>query len=312
MAGLEKRKALQLSPTHKLFELASVHKSRTKQFNEPMLTPADPNTNDDEDTANNTVPAETTVPDRSRDSTRASSTSGAPLAASTSSDAAAGSISTSAATITSDTGGTSTSSTHGDATMAQVLSAIETLTSVFGFDVEVANEAIEAVGTDVTVCYNYILDTGMGKDQGGPIYPISTCPHIQDHVTLTCAQLSDDPHLLPCSFDKAVNGACPASSTAGRAKLDTSGEDGSCPGGENWLCLECGVVRCSRYVNGHAVSHWEETKTYSDCDGHGVAVSLADLSSWCHVCSAYVKNETVLDPLLRRLEELKFPNETTT
>jgi hypothetical protein len=275
-----------------------------------MSTSADPNTNNDEDTANNAVSAETTVIDHSGDSTRLSATPVAPVASSATSDAAAGSISTSAPTISSSAGGTSSSGTHGDATMAQVLSAIETLTSVFGFDVEVANEAIEAVGTDVTVCYNYILDTGMGKDQGGPIYPISTCPHIQDHVRLTRVQLPHDPHLLPCSFENALNGSSPASSTTGRAKSDTSGEDGSCPSGENWLCLECGVVRCSRYVNGHALSHWEETKTYSDCDGHCVAVSLADLSSWCHVCNAYVKNETVLDPLLGRLEELKFPNET--
>ena len=38
------------------------------------------------------------------------------------------------------------SSTAGDATMAQVLSAVESLTSVFGFDSEVASAAVEAVG----------------------------------------------------------------------------------------------------------------------------------------------------------------------
>ena len=31
----------------------------------------------------------------------------------------------------------------------------------------------------------------------------------------------------------------------------------SCPGGENWLCLECGAVLCSRYGNGHAKLHQE-------------------------------------------------------
>ena len=31
----------------------------------------------------------------------------------------------------------------------------------------------------------------------------------------------------------------------------------SCPEGENWLCLECGAVLCSRYGNGHAKLHQE-------------------------------------------------------
>ena len=36
-----------------------------------------------------------------------------------------------------------------------------------------------------------------------------------------------------------------------------SSSPSSCPGGENWLCLECGAVLCSRYGNGHAKLHQE-------------------------------------------------------
>ena len=55
----------------------------------------------------------------------------------------------------------------GDVTLAQALTAIDTLTNVYGFDQEVANKAVDAVGADVTACYNYILDAGLGQDQGG-------------------------------------------------------------------------------------------------------------------------------------------------
>ena len=133
------------------------------------------------------------------------------------------------------------------------------------------------------------------------MYPIDNCPHIQDHVKLTPSQLPHDPHKLPCSHFTDSN------RKEGSAKSDTN-EDGTCPSGENWLCLECGVVRCSRYVNAHGLAHWEKTKE-NDQDGHCVAVSLSDLSAWCHICGSYVRNTDTLDPLLRRLEELKFANE---
>ena len=140
----------------------------------------------------------------------------------------------------------------------------------------------------------------MAKDGGGPVFPIDNCPHIDAHVKLTPSQLPHDPHKLPCSH------FTDSKRKDGMAKSDTN-EDGSCPQGENWICLECGVVRCSRYVNAHGVAHWEKTKE-SDPDGHCIAVSFADLSAWCHVCGSYVRNAEILDPLLRRLEELKFPD----
>ena len=96
-----------------------------------------------------------------------------------------------------------------------------------------------------------------------------------------------------------------------------------CPKGENWLCLECGALLCSRYANGHAKIHYEDTKEegraamaaamkegadyelHGADEGHCVAVSLADLSVWCYECNAYLMHPT-LDEITKHLEELKF------
>ena len=48
-------------------------------------------------------------------------------------------------------------------------------------------------------------------------------------------------------------------------------------------------------------------------DGHGhcIAVSLTDLSVWCHVCGSYIKHDT-LQPVLQELQNLKWGRTTTT
>jgi hypothetical protein len=236
----------------------------------------------------------------------------------------------------------------GDVTMAQALYAVESLTQLFGFVPSVANQAVQEVGADVTTCYNYILDMNLGQDKGGAIYPTDTCPHLQQHVLLSATQIKEsslDPRKAPCGHispsspqqqskkespsignDDGDNTPTPTRTPAlGRPKSDTTtttlvaGSSSSsssccCPGVENWLCLECGVVRCSRYEHGHGQAHWEDTRNGSsnnnnnsnDDDGHCIAVSLADLSVWCHVCSCYLKHER-LTPILQTLEDLKFP-----
>jgi ADP-ribosylglycohydrolase len=68
--------------------------------------------------------------------------------------------------------------------------------------------------------------------------------------------------------------------------------------GESWLCLHCGNVFCSRYVNGHALKHHQETS-------HSVACSFADLSFWCYSCDSYITHST-LWPLFSSLHEIKF------
>ena len=51
--------------------------------------------------------------------------------------------------------------------------------------------------------------------------------------------------------------------------------------GENWLCLTCSEVLCSRYVNCHMVDHNAESQ-------HPVALSFSDASVWCYSCDSYI------------------------
>lgn len=109
----------------------------------------------------------------------------------------------------------------------------------------------------------------------------------------------------------------------------TTGEEKqlTCPSGENWLCLECGALMCSRYANGHAKLHYEDTKEEEkaaaaaadgggigggegggDAVGHCIAVSLADLSVWCYECNAYLHHPK-LNELTKHLEKIKFGKE---
>lgn len=46
--------------------------------------------------------------------------------------------------------------------------------------------------------------------------------------------------------------------------------------GENWVCLSCSEVFCSRYVKGHMVAHFKSVN-------HPVCMSFSDLSFWWYV-----------------------------
>lgn len=181
----------------------------------------------------------------------------------------------------------------GDATIAQCMHAMQQLTFIFQFTPKQAQEAIDAVGPDVTVAYNYILDNG-GQDRGGTILPISDCPHVSDCVALDANRIE---------YENVCTHMQEEGFTKGGMKGDTI--NGACPSGENWLCLKCGAVRCSRYINGHCRDHWEITKAKSNDYGHCIAVSLEDLSVWCYECSAYL-DDSSLKPILKSLEDKKF------
>ncbi|XP_055453462.1 histone deacetylase 6 isoform X1 [Psammomys obesus] len=57
---------------------------------------------------------------------------------------------------------------------------------------------------------------------------------------------------------------------------------------ENWVCLTCYQVYCSRYVNGHMVCHHEASE-------HPLVLSCVDLSTWCYLCQAYVHHQDLQD-----------------
>jgi len=195
----------------------------------------------------------------------------------------------------------------------------------------------------IDACIQFLLDQGQ-LDAGGPVTPMDTCPHVARHVKLSIEQLPLRPHETVCSYPCAELGkqtnttstttstfaAAPppppppssSSSSSSFFKSDLT-TDGTCPSTENWLCLECGVIRCSRYVNGHALAHWQATQqtqpppstpnytnNHNDKneEGHCIQVSLADLSVWCHVCAAYIRHSERLSPLTKQLEMYKFGN----
>ncbi|KAF6090566.1 histone deacetylase 6 [Phyllostomus discolor] len=57
---------------------------------------------------------------------------------------------------------------------------------------------------------------------------------------------------------------------------------------ENWACLSCYEVYCSRYINAHMLQHHESS-------GHPLVLSYVDLSTWCYGCQAYVHHQALLD-----------------
>jgi len=203
-----------------------------------------------------------------------------------------------------------TAAQEDEATLARKWRAMEQLTQIYGFPSDAASQAIETVGPDVEACCSFILDAGLGKDQGGPIVPKEDCPHLEQHYNFSVLRQLDasfDPHYTVCSHfqEESID----YGKFTGQAKADVDNETGSCPSKENWLCLECGVLRCSRYANGHGLQHWERTRAAGDKGtpkvGHCIGCSLSDLSVWCYVCGSYLKHP-VLDPLLQKLEEVKF------
>ncbi|XP_015089491.1 histone deacetylase 6 [Solanum pennellii] len=56
---------------------------------------------------------------------------------------------------------------------------------------------------------------------------------------------------------------------------------------ENWLCLCCKEVLCSRFVNKHMLEHHKLTD-------HSLALSFSDLSVWCFSCNAYLDAQVIM------------------
>eukprot|EP00002_Diphylleia_rotans_P021389 TRINITY_DN4163_c0_g1_i5.p1 TRINITY_DN4163_c0_g1~~TRINITY_DN4163_c0_g1_i5.p1 ORF type:complete len:274 (+),score=59.73 TRINITY_DN4163_c0_g1_i5:80-901(+) len=68
--------------------------------------------------------------------------------------------------------------------------------------------------------------------------------------------------------------------------------------GENWICISCLSVCCSRYVKGHMSQHYQETK-------HPIVISFSDLSVWCYECDSYIASKNIR-PILLKLHDSKF------
>ncbi|CAO3651971.1 unnamed protein product [Mucor hiemalis] len=70
---------------------------------------------------------------------------------------------------------------------------------------------------------------------------------------------------------------------------------------ENWHCLFCKSVQCSRYRQGHMKEHVEESQ-------HCVCISFSDLSVWCFQCDNYITHKD-LEPIKYKLYVSKFGQE---
>lgn len=100
---------------------------------------------------------------------------------------------------------------------------------------------------------------GKGVEQMFAVTPLNWCPHLE---TVT-----------PLPADKTV--------------LDTNAPCEKCgDASENWICLVCYRVFCSRFVKEHMVMHGLE-------DGHVMCLSNSDLSVWCYGCDQYVDNQVL-------------------
>ena len=212
-----------------------------------------------------------------------------------------------------------------DAAVAHRLRLTEQLVSVLGFPPSVVEHAMEALpdNTNMTVetLTQYILEHDLAKDPGGPITPRDVCEHVQNGA-LSSASVWNASHLCaPCSGppveeeEDSKPSAVGRNSTGAASQVATKSSNGrtlSICGStaENWLCLHCGVIRCSRYQHGHCADHFRETN-------HSVCASLSDLSVWCHCCQSYLNTTggmtgTILRPIAQRLEALKFGEDDDT
>lgn len=123
------------------------------------------------------------------------------------------------------------------------------------------------------------LEAAKGAKEVGGMYavtPKDDCPHV-------CLEnLAEDYSV----FDRIqVNTACGGCSNTN----------------ENWVCLKCGDVKCSRYVNEHMLMHALESS-------HALALSFSDLSFWCYACESYIV-DLDLHEIYEMFQKKKFGNE---
>lgn len=104
---------------------------------------------------------------------------------------------------------------------------------------------------------------------------------------------SDCPHQSDIKFDQALDYLTKEALL--RSCTDCGGVN------ENWMCLTCGAVSCSRFCNSHMLKHNETTS-------HPVALSFTDGSYWCYSCDSYVTSDD-LNFLSAEFSKLKTPSE---
>uniref|UniRef100_A0A1Q3FB42 Ubiquitin carboxyl-terminal hydrolase n=1 Tax=Culex tarsalis TaxID=7177 RepID=A0A1Q3FB42_CULTA len=128
------------------------------------------------------------------------------------------------------------------------------------------------------------------------------CPHIGDNVVLR----KDAVRTLKLTL---VGGGQPAAAETGPTVVTSSSSSSpatfsklwkcaECSGKDNWMCLQCGSVRCGRYEQGHALKH-------SSQRNHSICINTVNLSVYCYKCDEFVVNDTTDNVLEEIRGELK-------
>uniref|UniRef100_A0A182JL75 Ubiquitin carboxyl-terminal hydrolase n=1 Tax=Anopheles atroparvus TaxID=41427 RepID=A0A182JL75_ANOAO len=68
------------------------------------------------------------------------------------------------------------------------------------------------------------------------------------------------------------------------------------------MCLQCGVVLCGRYDNGHALKHSNTNQN------HNICMNTSNQSVYCYKCDEFVINDTIENALEEIRQELKEGN----
>ncbi|XP_038111485.1 LOW QUALITY PROTEIN: ubiquitin carboxyl-terminal hydrolase 3 [Culex quinquefasciatus] len=129
------------------------------------------------------------------------------------------------------------------------------------------------------------------------------CPHIGDNVVLRKDAVRNMKLTLvggqpATSETPAASTTAVTSSSSSPASFSKLWKCAECSGKDNWMCLQCGSVRCGRYEQGHALKH-------SSQRNHSICINTVNLSVYCYKCDEFVVNDTADNVLEEIRGELK-------
>lgn len=128
------------------------------------------------------------------------------------------------------------------------------------------------------------------------------CPHIGDNVVLRKDAVRNLKLTLvggqPASSETSGTVVSSSSSSSSPASFSKLWKCAECSGKDNWMCLQCGSVRCGRYESGHALKH-------SSQRNHSICINTINLSVYCYKCDEFVVNDTNDNVLEEIRQELK-------
>lgn len=151
-------------------------------------------------------------------------------------------------------------------------------------------------------CSSLPIYDDAGGVSGFEVEPITDCPHL----SCLCSEAPSPEAIklpLKCRDCHDDHGGVGASSKAAVGKGD---EEAEAEEEEVWVCGSCHNVGCSRFINGHALQHYDSTS-----GAHPISISWRDLSAYCYACDSYLNTFLLpaLHPLFRALHRSKFDGE---